>query len=232
LRQNITNSKFSSLASFVSAVNPQLYYEMEYYGKNIFVYDENWEYQRTITHPSNEYLLNGPTYSININGSINVTANEVVNKYDNYFNLTKRVNSPGYNRGIYYNSANQMIYNAIYYSNSISVYDKDLSFNRTISKNCRPWFITGFNGQLVVTDDSYGGNIYFYQGESSYRKVPTNCGNLFGSILFDNYNQMIVTCVRSKIYIYNVNGTNTGLQVNACVGTSRLFINFDSKDRF
>jgi hypothetical protein len=95
LRQTITNGGFNTIVSFVLAVDLKLYYVMNYNGKNVLVYNENWEYQRTITHPSNEYPLNGPTYSININGSINVTANEVINKYDSYFNLTKQVNSLG-----------------------------------------------------------------------------------------------------------------------------------------
>ena len=98
---------------------------MNYVGYNVLVYNENWEYQRTINPPSNEYPSTGPTYSISINGSIYVTAENVTNKYDKYLNLTKQINSPGLQVyptiglqivGISYNSANQMIYIAKYYS--------------------------------------------------------------------------------------------------------------------
>ncbi len=50
-------------------------------------------------------------------------------------------------------------------------------------------------------------------------------------VLFDNNNQMIVSCRESDIYIYNVDGTYTGLKVAACNGNSKYFVNFDSKDR-
>jgi hypothetical protein len=197
---------------------------MNYYRGNIYVYNENWEYQRTITAD------NRPTHSIYINGSIYATADDVINKYDKYLNLIKQINSTGYNRGIYYNSANQMIYTGSISKNAISVYDKDLNYKRTISTNYRQWFITGYNGQMAVTD-YIRGNIYFYQGESLFRTVSTLCTGGIIAVLFDNNNQMIVLCEYSNIYIYNVNGTYTGLQVNACNNTENNFVNFDSKDR-
>jgi hypothetical protein len=200
---------------------------MNYGNKNIFVYNEYWVYQRTITTSSNGYPLYRPQYSININGSIYVTGVDVINKYDSYLSLKKQVSSPGSNYGIYYNSANQMIYIAKYSSKSISVYDKDLNFIRTISTNYYSYFITGYNGQMIVTDT--GGNIYLYQGESLLRTVSTFCTIVITSVIFDNNNQMIVSCLDSNIYIYNVNGTYTGLKVNAC--DDKYYVNFDSKDR-
>ena len=203
---------------------------MNYGSKNVFVYNENWEYQRTLTPPSNEFPSYGPIYSININGSIYVTADIVINKYDSYLSLKKQVSSPGFYTGIYYNSANQMIYIANLY-NGINVYDKDLNFNRTVSTNYYPWFITEYNGQMVVADYDVG-NIYLYQGESLFRTVSTFCIRGISMVLFDNNNQMIVSCWDSNVYIYNVDGTYTGLKVNACSSSnSKYFVNFDSKDR-
>jgi hypothetical protein len=208
---------------------------MDYLGKNVFVYNENWEYQRTITRPSNEFPNYGPHYSININGSIYVTANFVINKYDSYFSLIKQINSTGYHRGIYYNSANQMIYASFKNVNDnvtrIDVYDKDLNFIRSISTDYN-YFITGYYGQMAVTTTLDNGNIYFYQGESLFRTVSTFCIRGISMVLFDNNNQMIVSCWNSNVYIYNVDGTYTGLKVNACSSSnSKYFVNFDSKDR-
>jgi hypothetical protein len=230
LRQTIPNGFINSV-SFVSAVDPQLYYITDYGAKSILVFNENWVYQRTITTSSNGYPSYSPQYSININGSIYVTGVDVINKYDSYLSLKKQVSSLGYYTGIYYNSANQMIYIANYHSNSINVYDKDLNFIRTISINHSQWFITEYNGQMVVTTFS-DGNIYFYQSESLNRRVATKCTRGITSVLFDNNNQMIVSCRESDIYIYNVDGTYTGLKVNACSSSnSKYFVNFDSKDR-
>jgi hypothetical protein len=229
LRKNITNTDLREIISFVSVVDQQLYYIMDFTQISIFVYNETWKYQRTIIPSSNEYLLYGPAYSIYINGSIYVTGNNVINKYDSYLNLTKHVDSFGANCGIYYNLANKTIYSGSTGSHDIDVYDEDLKYIRAISTNYAPWFITGYNGKLVVTD--YDGNIYFYQGESLYRIVATHCTKIVTSVLFDNNNKMIVSCYDSNIYVYNVNGTYTGLQINACYDSFSSFVNFDSKDR-
>jgi len=82
---------------------------------------------------------------------------------------------------------------------------------------------------MVVAENNTG-NIYFYHNKKSYRKVTTKCFGIT-SVLFDNNNQMIVACLDSNIYNYNVNGTDTGLQVTACDSNYKWFVNFDSKDR-
>jgi hypothetical protein len=73
----------------VPAIDPELYYITDFTAISLFVYNENWEYQRIIAPPSNGYLLYGPAYSININGSIYVTGDNVINKHDKYLSLYK-----------------------------------------------------------------------------------------------------------------------------------------------
>ena len=106
LRKITRNSDFNVSHSFFSVLemNPPLHYVMSYYGKSIFVYNEFWEYQRTIS------ISYSPTYSINVNGVIYVTTGNLINKYDTYLSLTKQVSYPGSNRGIYYNALNKLMY--------------------------------------------------------------------------------------------------------------------------
>ena len=232
MRQQITNTAFNLLHSFVSVIEliPQLYYVMNYYKRNIIVYNEYWEYQRTITLSSTEYPINGPTFSININGSIFVTGNNVINKYDKYFNLTKKISFSGSHRGIYFNPSNQMIYVAQYDQNKISIFDMNLNLNSSVTTNSNPWFITSSEGQMVVGDNS-NGKIYLYQGNLIINTVSTQCTNRVSSILFDNYNHILVLCeTNSNLYIYHVNGSFTGLSMSTC--TQPLFMNFDSNNRF
>jgi hypothetical protein len=80
---------------------------MNHNGNNVFVYNEYWEYQTKITLSSN------PVYSINDNGVIYVAANNFIFKYNKYLNLTKQLNSPGSNRGIFLIPSNQKIYVAV-----------------------------------------------------------------------------------------------------------------------
>jgi hypothetical protein len=230
LRQTITNTGFNLVHCFVSALDLKLFFVSNYNGKNIYVYNEYWEYQRTITPGIYEYPISGPTNSMNINGSIYILTDNVINKYDSNFILIKQFNISGSNRGIYYNSSNQMIYIGKLPEYGISVYNKDFIFTRTISTNYTPFFITEYKAQLVATDNN-GGNIYFYQGDSLNKTITTNCNSRITAVLFDNYNQMLVLCEFSNPFIYNVNGAYTGLQVPACNNTRKIFVNFDSKDR-
>ena len=98
---------------------------MNFFPKNILVYNENWEYQRTITLPNAEYPINGPTYSININGVINITSTNVINNFNKYVNLTKQANSTVVWRGIYYNPSNQLLYVSAGSSNIIKIFDQN-----------------------------------------------------------------------------------------------------------
>ncbi len=123
MRQNITNSNFDLLRSFVSAVDLNLYYVMNSNEKSIHVFNEYWEYQRTIFPPSNEYLYNGPVSSIYVNGSIYVSSGSLLNKYDKYLNFTKQVIIINANVvGFYYNLANEMIYTVERMRYDINVY--------------------------------------------------------------------------------------------------------------
>jgi hypothetical protein len=187
------------------------------------VYDEYWEYQTTITLSSN------PVYSIYDNGVIYVAANDVIFKYDNYLNLTKQLNSPGSNRGIFLNPSNQKIYVTVDGTNKINIFDKDLNLNNTLNTAYIPFFITGYKDKMIVTDTN--GNIYFYQNDSIIQTVQTQCtGSRIYSVLFDNYNQMLILCyIQSYMYIYHVNGSYTGLSLSTC--NSPTFINFDLNDR-
>ena len=201
----------------------------------MFVYNEFWEYQRTIAPPSSEYpYYNGPTYSININGVIFVTANGVLNKYDKYLNLTKqRAYTYGVMRGIYYNPLDQLIYVANQ-NNRIYTFDQNLKIISYSNFSFSPWFITGYNGQIVVGDYS-NGKVYFYQGNSITRTIQTQCSGRISSILFDDNGNMLVLCEVNDIdyvnliYIYNSNGAFTEISKSTCI--QPIFINFDSKNR-
>jgi hypothetical protein len=172
-------------------------------------------------------------YSIYENGVIYVAANDVIFKYDNYLNLTKQLNSPGSNRGIFLNPSNQKIYVTFDDgTNKINIFDKDLNLNNTLNTAYIPFFITGYKDKMIVTDTN--GNIYFYQNDSIIQTVQTQCtDSRIYSVLFDNYNHMLILCpTQSYMYIYHLNGSYTGLNMSTCgTNTNSWFVNFDSKDR-
>jgi hypothetical protein len=231
LRRIIGNNKFDLLHSFSSVVDPELYYVMNFKGKNIIVFDENWGSQRIITPPSTEYPIFGPAFSMNINGLIYASSDDIINKYDKNFNLIKQINSSGHNRGIYYNPSNQMIYITICNQNIINLFDKDLNLKSTLNTNYSPFFITKYNNQMVVSDQN-NGNIYFYQNNAIIQTVSSQC-NRVSTVLFDNYNNMLALCHDSSImYVYHVKGSYSGLSMSICRNISNSwFVNFDLKDR-
>jgi hypothetical protein len=208
---------------------------MNYYGKNIFVYNEYWEYERTITPSSVEYPNDGPTYSINVNGMIYVATNHVINKYDKNFNLLNQVYYTGVNRGIYYNPSNQLIYVSRVDTNifdKIKLFNRDLNLISILNITYTPWYMTGYNETLVVADQNTQ-NIHFQQNNTKIKTISTVCNKRINSILFDNYNHILVLCESpANMYIYHLNGSYTGLYMSTCgTNTDSWFVNFDSKDR-
>ena len=83
---------------------------------------------------------------------------------------------------------------------------------------------------LVVTHYT-SGNISFYQDSVLNQTIATYCSNRVNSILFDDYNHMMVLCYKPSIfYIYHTNGTYFGIGYQTC-SSSPLYMNFDSKGR-
>ena len=63
------------------------------------------------------------------------------------------------------------------------------------------------------------------------QNITTECTSRVTSILFDNYNHMIILCdTPSNMYIYHTNGTYSGLDAKAC-DNKTFFMNFDFKNR-
>jgi hypothetical protein len=225
-RQAISNN-IGFAHSFVAIVemNAPLYYVMNYNQLNILVYNENWGYQRTFKI-NNSF---SPTYSININGIIYIAGSFGIQKYDKYLNLTKGVLVFGYERGIYYNPSNQLIFVASHSSNIIKIFDQDLNLISNISTSQRPWFLTGYNDKLVVGDD-IDGKVYFYQNNSMIQSISTQCTARVSSVLFDDYNHMLVLCeTTSRVFIYHLNGSFIGTLFLTC--NQPTFLNFDTKNR-
>ncbi len=104
-----------------------------------------------------------------------------------------------------------------------------MNLNNTLNTAYIPFFITGYKDKMIVTDDNR--NIYFYQNDSIIQTVQTKCtGSRIYSVLFDNYNHMLILCyTQSYMYINHVNGSYTGLSLSTC--NSPTFINFDLNDR-
>ena len=129
LRQTITNYNGQNLNivhSFVSANdgNTGLYYVMNYFGSNILVYNEYWEYQRNLN------LSAYPVYSVYTNYQTYIVLNSmVIQKYNKYLNesIQSSIRVTIY-RGLYLNATNGLIYVANCYNNSISIFDQNLTF--------------------------------------------------------------------------------------------------------
>jgi hypothetical protein len=101
--------------------------------------------------------------------------------------------------------------------------------NNTIRTNQSPWFLTGYNDNLVVGDNN-DGKVYFYKNNSMIQNITTHCIARVSSVLFDDYNHMLVLCESSsRAFIYHLNGSFTGISFYTC--NQPTFLNFDSKSR-
>ena len=206
-----------------------IFYLFDYKNNNLVIYNEYWEYQREESQIG--FSPNGPTYSVYVNGQICIAGNGVINKYDKYLNLEVQSIQNGNFCGIYFNRSNGFIYSADIENNRISFFNQNLVLIDNIFLSFSPWLIAEYNGMMIITEDSYtSGNIYYYQNNVLIKSITTVCGYRVNSILFDNFNHMIVLC-DANLYIYHTNGTYTGLNIpNVCTMES-YYMNFDSKNR-
>ena len=224
--ENYNGQSLNPIPSFALANDGEtgLYYLLIYNQLKILVYNEHWEYQRNLT------LSENPLYSLYANNSTYISlSGGVIRKYDKYLNEYIQTNETGYYRGLYFNATNGLIY-AANSNNQISIFDQNLSFVRSFSIFFSPHIITDYNRMLVVTD-YFSGNISFYQDSVLIQTISTYCQNRVNSILFDDYNHMMVLCIDpSIIYIYHTNGTYIGIgfQTSDCLPRC---MNFDSNDR-
>jgi hypothetical protein len=123
----------------------------------------------------------------------------------------------------------KLINSTIISTNIINVYDRDLNLKSTITTSPIPWVLTGFNDKLVVGDD-LDGKVYFYQNNSMIQSISTQCTARVSSVLFNEFNHMLVLCeTSSRAFIYNLNSSFTGISFYTC--NQPTFFNFDSKNR-
>ena len=202
------------------------YYVFDYNTRNVIIFNEFWEYQRTIT------LLSNPKYSVYANDEIYVSYYTLVGKYDKDLNFLFQSNAYGSNyNGIYLNESNGLLYAASTDNLKIDIFNKNLSYSNSINTTFKPWSIAEYNDMIAVSDYSTG-NINFFKNNIHTSNVSTSCHGIVTSILFDKYDHMIVLCYSpSYLYIHHTNGTFTGTVVSVCSSSSPMFMNFDSKHR-
>ena len=98
-----------------------------------------------------------------------------------------------------------------------------------LTTNQSPWFLTGYIDKLVVSD-GIDGKVYFYQNNLMIQNITTQCTARVSSVLFDDYNHMLVLCeTTSRVFIYHLNGSFTGISFYTC--QQPTFLNFDSQNR-
>ena len=133
-------------------------------------------------------------------------------------------------RGIYYNSANDLIYMASIGFLEIHVFNLDLRLTDTISISpYRPWSINGYNNQSYVgTTD---GIILVIVNKSIVKQFNARNGQsgALYSILFDKFYNIATACGNKQLYLYNTNGSSLNKSIPTVDNPND--INFDSKSR-
>ena len=174
-------------------------------------------------------LAQRPIYSVYANDQIYLSsASFLIQKHNKYLNESIQSNRTGYYSGLYFNASSDLI--CATSNQSVSIFDQNLSFVESFRVALNPWFITEYKGMLVITDISTG-YISHYKHNVLVETIYTECPDHITSILFDDYNHMMVLCYQpSKLYIYHTNGTYIGIGYQTCFN-SPLYMNFDSKGR-
>ena len=180
-------------------------------------------------------MQKNPTYSVLANDQIYVACDWVIYKYDKQMNKIGEIwtNQLSCHRGIYFNSTDSFIYEievTVNSTNRINILNESLSLVNSFNIAFESHFMIEYDGMMLITD-YYTGNIYFYKNNVLVRNMTTLCNSSVNSILFDDYNHMMVLCYQpAYVYIYHVNGTYTGIGFQVC-NSSANYMNFDSKGR-
>ncbi len=132
----------------MSSLNTIQYYVTHYRQDKIFVFDEDWNYV------SNKSSFPEVYYMIPVGNYFYITGSDNIWKTDQQLNVLIRYNSTGsfpWNRGLYYNSTNDLIYVASSNLLVIHVFNLNLTLNDSISITpYQPWSINENNNELYV----------------------------------------------------------------------------------
>jgi hypothetical protein len=139
-----------------------------------------------------------------------MTGNDNIWKTDQQLNVSIRYNSTGSRyRGLYYNSTNDLIYVASQVLQVIHVFNLNLTLNDSFSITPYiPWSINEHNNELYVgTTNGTMLVIVNKQIIKQFNGCNQQSVELFSILLFDNFNNMAISCDNQRLYLYNTAGT-------------------------
>ncbi len=211
----------------MSSLNPIQYYVTHYSQGKIFVFDENWNYV------SNKSSFPNVLYMIPVGNYFYITGKHNIWKTDQQLNVSIRYNSTGsfpWYHGLYYNSTNDLIYVAPYNLQVIRVFNLNLTLNDSISITpYQPWSINENNNELYVGTNN-GMVLVIINKQIIKQFNGCNQQSVFLlSILFDDFNNMAISCNNNQLYLYNTSGTYLNKSIPTV--SSPRYIGLDSKSR-
>jgi len=227
----INSNNLVQIMGFAMFTPSNSYYYVSDMGLNkIFILNESWSYVSSKT-------FSLPAYLTTIGNSIYAIGTANIWKLDQNLNILIQYNATKYNgtnpnyRGIYINSANNLIYTAPYAFKVIHVFNLNFSFSHNISTSTyNPYSIAGYNNQLYV--GTLNGFILVIENEIFVRAFRGCNGNstTLSSIIFDNCGLMATSCDTEQLYLYYPNGTYIGKSFNT--PANPRYIGYDSRGQF
>ncbi len=198
------------------------YYVFDFYNQIVVMFNEYWEYRNnvSITHFA---------HAITIDKELYILGDGKIHKRDKNLNLIKEFINNGVSyRGIYYNKTNDLIYVGTEASQTIDIFNRDLTLvGNIITPGYAPYAIAEHDNKMYV--GTTVGSILIIENGVIIQNFTTVCSDV-SSIMIDSYGFMLVLSVtESKVYVYYINGTK--METEIATYTVPRFINFDSKVR-
>jgi hypothetical protein len=182
----------------------------------VIAFNQNWEYQTYYNLPKNvtfaiKYIENQGFY---------FTADNYFYKTDSNFqlisgNLSFCSTCPY--RQMAYNPNNMLFYVSVASSsvNAIHVFTTSCTYQRAIGVQFTPYGINFYNNLMYVSFYGNSNLVYVLQNELSFVDSFSGPCSSMTTITFDSFGYMAISCENiNQIYLYNNNGTNTGLSFN------------------
>ena len=202
------------------------YYIIESTSNKIFMFDENWNYLLNRTIP-------GPSHLISSNNMIYISAFGNIFQTDKNLNIFLNYTCPygGVNyAGIYHNATDNTVFAVSNFLTLIHIFDQNLTIIDSINLSpYNPYSLEENNDKLYVgTSNS---DIIMIQNRTIICtfKIFNGIQAPVNSIKIDMNGYMAVVSSLNIAYLYNINGSYTGLCF--AVPSTSMDINFDSKGR-
>ena len=209
--------------------NNTTYYVLDQEFNMVYMFNDRW-------NCVDSKFLFSPFYMITTGATLFITTDSVIYKTDSHLNVLDQYKTtdriPGF-RGIYFNSTKSLIYVAGFNSQTIHVFNLNLTLNHIIEilNNNNVMSISEYRDVLYVGIFNKA-EIFVIVNKSIINIINSNCYSEVLQAIVDKCGYLAVLCMNFYIELFFVNGTYANKKMIIPYSEVPTYFGFDSIGRF